>query len=223
MFWVRNWLRNVKRRRRISSAVREIDDRVSHGIEGRPHHALSKPLIITLTSYPARFGTLSHTLKSILFQDVRPDATILWIASDDYDRLPRDVLALKTYGLEIAKCSDIRSYKKIIPAVKEHPGSYILTVDDDVWYPENCIGQFVASCSPTEPTVLARRAHVVALGANGLPLPYPQWEQTVRHEEKGPLVFPTGVGGVIYPPDAFHEDVAREDVFSSICSDADDI
>ena len=48
---------------------------------GRPH-GLPVPLIISLTSFPARYDTLHLTLKSLMGQSVRPDRVILWLAEE---------------------------------------------------------------------------------------------------------------------------------------------
>lgn len=79
---------------------------------GRPH-GLPATLILSLTSYPPRFGTLSLTLHSLLRQSVKADRTILWIAH--IPLLPKAVTVLQAAGLEIRATEDVRSYKKSSP------------------------------------------------------------------------------------------------------------
>ena len=43
---------------------------------GRPH-GLAAELVVSLTSYPPRFGTLAHTLKSLWRQNVKADRSSL--------------------------------------------------------------------------------------------------------------------------------------------------
>ena len=64
---------------------------------GKPH-PLPGRLIVSVTSFPPRFGTLALALRGILRQTVRPDQTVLWIAHKDMPLLPRNVLDLQTPG-----------------------------------------------------------------------------------------------------------------------------
>jgi hypothetical protein len=71
--------------------------------------------------------------------------------------------------------------------------------------------------------VLCARAHRIRLDERRLPLPYAQWETDVAPGDASQLLFPTGVGGVLYEPGIFHADVTRTDLFSKLCPTADDI
>ncbi len=55
------------------------------------------------------------------------------------------------------------------------------------------------------------------------PAPYEGWDHNLRTPQTGPLVFPTGVSGVIYAPGVFHADVTRDDLFMRLSPGADDI
>ena len=84
----------------------------------RPHNLLGE-LIVSLTSYPRRFPILKFTIRSLLNQTVRPDRVILWLAEDDVTYLPSAVRRLA--GLEVRTCPDLRSFKKLIPALEQFP------------------------------------------------------------------------------------------------------
>lgn len=97
-----------------------------------------EPIIISLTSFPARIKDVDKTILSLLKQDVKPDKVILWLATTQFPKqegdLPPSILKLKKSGLEIGWYNkDIRSYKKLIPTLRENPDAVIVTVDDD-WY-----------------------------------------------------------------------------------------
>gem|GEM_PF-382118 len=183
---------------------------------------LAEPLVVSLTSYPPRFAKLSLTLRSILAQSIKPDQLILWIADGDFDKLPAEVLALQAYGLTIRTCQNLRSYKKIIPLLQEGNNCSVLIADDDVYYQRDWIQHFVSSYTPDSKTVLCGRAHWMAFDDHGEIEPYLSW-LPVREHTSSPLIFPTGVGGVLYPPDIFHKDVTRVDLFNRYCPSADDI
>ncbi|WP_206026918.1 hypothetical protein [Jiella endophytica] len=196
--------------------VRDVDRR-----PGGPH-GLSKPLIVSLTSYPPRFCLLALTLKCLLSQSMRPDAVILWIAHGDRDRLTPQILKLERFGLVIRFCEDLRSYKKIVPALAEYPDSYLVTADDDAWFDRHWLKSLVSQLR-SDDEVLCRRAHLVRTGRDGLPLGYDAWDFEIAAGAASPLVFPTSGGGVLYPPGVFAPEVARSDRFMALCPTADDV
>lgn len=100
------------------------------------------PIIISLTSYPARIESAYKTIRTILHQSYLPDRIILWLAKEQFvseTALPSSLLQLKKYGLEIRWYHDILAYKKLIPALKAFPDALIVTVDDDWYYPQNML------------------------------------------------------------------------------------
>lgn len=183
----------------------------------------ANPVVLTVTSYPPRFPTLALTLKSLLLQSLRPQQTILWVAHDDAAKLPASVLALQKDGLTIRTTADTRSYKKIIPAIEAFPQASLVIADDDTYYWPRWLEELVTAAVPGAHEVICHRAHRIILGADGLPRPYGEWEEETA--EKGPsrLLFPTGIGGVLYPPGIFAADVTRQDLFTQYCPQADDI
>lgn len=191
----------------------------------RPH-GLDRPLIITLTSYPPRFTHLGKTLRSLLDQTVAADGVVLWLAHGDVDALPDDVLALEAHGLEIRACDDLRSYKKLIPALREDPDRYFVTADDDVYYPRDWLAGLVDTARDHPADAIAWRAHEAKLDELGHFRPYSDWHlathRTVLTDPANRL-FPTGVGGILYPPRCFASDIADQDLFMSLAPQGDDI
>jgi hypothetical protein len=185
-------------------------------------HALPGELIVSLTSYAARFATLPGTLRSLLTQFVRPDRLILWIGRDDEALLPQEVTDLVRHGLEIRVTDDIGPYTKIIPAIKEFPHAFVLTADDDIYYDGNWIKGLVDGVGDSR-NVVCYRAHEIRLDEHGGLLPYAQWRHNVPERKISSLFLPTGVGGVLYPPGILSNDVTREDVFLELCPGADDV
>lgn len=221
---IRNWLGEQQRRRHLRRAERAVS-RFPNLTNRRPH-ALGAPLIVTLTSYPPRFPTLGATLRSLLDQTVRADRTILWLAEKDLSLLPDDVVALKDFGLEIRICADLRSYKKLIPALQAFPGAWFATADDDVYYPPDWLENLVKEATVHNRTVIATRAHLARLDEAGWFVPYLDWNANTHHLRASlpwTRLFPTGVGGVLYPPDAFADAVMDEDAFMRLCPHGDDI
>lgn len=181
------------------------------------------PVIVSLTSYPPRFPTLALTLKSLLVQETRPQAIVLWVASDDFKLLPVEVLELRQYGLKIEECEDLRSYKKLVPALKRYGGGYIAVCDDDTYYWPTWLSTLVSEIGADASTVFCLRAHEIKLDPKGNILPYSEWGYECQTNKVSSLVFPTGVGGILYPPGLFDKRALDQELFLSLCPSADDI
>ncbi|WP_250865918.1 class I SAM-dependent methyltransferase [Caballeronia sp. INSB1] len=185
-------------------------------------HSLPGHLVVSVTSYAVRFPTLELTLRRILQQSVVPDETVLWISPRDAEHLPSSVIELQRCGLSIQITKDIRSYKKIIPALKQYPESFIITLDDDQIYPLDVLEPLIANYrSPTE--VLCRRAHRIKFDERGAPLPYMQWQHEHQENDDCPDLFATGVCGILYPPHVLPPETLDEAKFLQLAPHADDI
>jgi hypothetical protein len=189
----------------------------------RSRNKLDKKLIISLTSYPPRFKTLSLTIKSLLLQSMYFDDVILWIAYQDKELLPTDVLVLQKFGLKIEYCEDLKSYKKIIPTLLRNPEAIVVIADDDVYYWKSWLAELVTAYDRTKVEVLCHRAHLITLNDNGEPKAYSQWKGETCSHESSNLIFPTGGGGVLYPPGVFGPDVINKELFMKLCPSADDV
>lgn len=187
---------------------------------GRPH-GLPFPVVVSATSYPKRYDTLAPTMKSLLAQNVRADVTVLWIARADMATLPAAVRALERRGLEIREAEDLRSYKKIIPALAAYPDAAIITADDDVYYPRSWLRQICEGYRADRREVLCHRARRMRRQGDGF-APYKSWE-FLPGESAAPNLFATGVGGIFYPPGIFHRDVADIPKLLALCPTTDDV
>jgi hypothetical protein len=187
-------------------------------------HRLPGLLIVSLTSYPPRFEILPLTLRSLLRQTVKPDHLILWIASKDFSLLPRCIFDLQPHGLEIRITErDLKSYKKIIPALDQFPEAFIVTADDDVYYWSSWLEQLVAGVELPAKIVTCHWADEIIADAQGRYLPYRQWVPNTSFRGKAPTLFPVGIGGVLYPPGVLaHKPEDRAAAFS-LCPQGDDI
>jgi hypothetical protein len=153
---------------------------------------------------------------------VAADHVILWIAREHEDELTNDILGLREHGLTIRFCEDLGPYTKIVPALAAYPDAFVVTADDDVYYSPEWLHSLVAH-ERAGREVLCHRAHRIRMGADGLPLPYERWEFNTRDSEPSSLIFPTGHGGVLYPPGTLHPDVVNVALFTETCPRADDV
>jgi hypothetical protein len=169
--------RRWKHARRIARAEAEI---MSRDLQPRPH-GLPSELVISLTSYPARFAHLHLVLRSLLAQSVRADRVILWLDAGHEALLPR---AAHLPGLEVRICPNWRSYKKIVPTLIEAPDAHIVTADDDIYYGPDWLERLVAHAGAG---VAAHRAHRVTM-AGDQPRSYDDWRRNIETPETARLV-----------------------------------
>lgn len=222
-------LKSLRRRiGRIRDAIlqgllaRKAERRLKRSEGGQPH-GLPGELILSLTSYPARFRTLHLTLACLLDQSVKPDRVILWIARGDMSKLPVLVLDLRSRGLELRACDDLRSFKKLVPALEAFPDAFIATADDDVYYSRDWLEALVDGAK--ESVITCHRAHRIKRTAVGM-APYLDWEFDVQDDaSRRPSsdLLPTGVGGMLYPPNSLDSRVTNRDQFLRLCPDGDDL
>ncbi len=186
-------------------------------------HSLPGLLIVSLTSYPPRFPTVYKTLVRLLHQSVKADRTILWIAPQDIGLLPEKVRALQSKGLEIRPAPETGPYKKIIPALQAFPDAFIVTADDDLDYDVHWLRDLLRDWDGRKNQVVFHRGHEIRMNDSGMPGPYAEWAFCIPGPREHGEIFPTGAGGVLYPPHVLHDDVLREADFSRLAPHADDI
>jgi len=180
--------------------------------------------IVSLTSYGKRLtDTAPYAITTLFNQTIQPNKIILWVAYEDKENVPQIMEKLIEKGLEIRFCEDIKSYKKLIPALQEFPSDYIITADDDVYYPENWFEQFIAEHKKNPNKIICHRAHGIRFDENYNPFPYERWEICVEPTMYIGNIFPTGVGGILYPPKCFYKDILNKELFMKFAPMADDI
>lgn len=208
---------------------KELDNKIkafkSVGVNVEPKR---KPrIIVSLTSFPARMYDIHYCLYSLLNQSLKPDMVILWIGSDQFPNkekdLPDSVLNLIKNGLTIKWCEDIKSYKKLIPALSEFPNDIIVTADDDNYYPDYWLKTLYDAYMNNKTMIHCMRAHKVGFDKLGNILPYNFWEHQIQKVQPSFNNFFTGIGGVLYPPHSLHKDVTKQELFLRFAPNADDI
>ena len=198
----------------------EIENFKTVGIEA------GSGIIVSLTSFPERINEIHFALYSLLNQSFKPEKVILWLAEEQFPKreedIPQKVLNLKENGLEIEWCENIKSYKKLIPALKKYPEKSIVTADDDLFYERDWLEKLVKTHQIYPNYVIANRSHVIKF-SNGQIAPYKKWKKSVNSPKPSYLNFLTSGGGVLFPPNSLYKDVLNEGLFLSLAPNADDI
>lgn len=166
--------------------------------------AQEEKFIVSMTSFPARIDDIWICIESLMRQSFRPDAIELWLSLKQFPTksIPTSLENLKKRGLSINWVEDdIRSYKKYYYSMLKHPNDCVITVDDDVYYPEDALANLIDLHKQFPHCVCANRVHKICYDENGEIKPYRKW----IHNYKGTRypqnrLFVTGEGGVLYPP-----------------------
>ena len=197
----------------------------SLGVE--EHSTRSPRIIASLTSFPERITLVSETIKSLLLQTVKPDMLILWLAEDQFPNkekdLPQELLDLRQYGLSIDWCRDVRSYKKLIPALQKYPNDIIITFDDDIYYGKNVI-ELLYNSYQLEPTSIhTNRASRFCKKKDSLKFCKNSSLYWTRYKDSSFKNSIIGCGGVLYPPSSLYCDTIKEELFQEIVPTQDDL
>ena len=113
---------------------------------------------------------------------------------------------LKIEGLDIITINkDLRPHNKYYYAMLKYPEYAIVTVDDDIKYSKDMLESLYNSYIDHPNIVSGRRGHLMRYKKNGELKKYNSWD----YEQKSIIeanydIFLTGVGGILYPPDAFN-------------------
>ena len=198
--------------------------------EKKPEKETQKDhVVVSFTSFPGGIAGAGEVVKSLLAGSVLPDKIVLYVTMKEFgDRgLPEDLIKL-TEETEIFEIRDypenLRSYRKLIPALKDFPESIIVTVDDDVIYDKDLLRMLLETHERVPEAIVAHRTKLI-----NPEKPYIQWKK-IRHRHcllrkyhKNPLILPTGVGGVLYPPRALKTEMLEPCLFTKIAPTTDDI
>ena len=183
-----------------------------------------KEVIVSLTTFGKRLYDTYLPIESVMQGSIKPNRIILWLADDLKNKtLPITLQKQQSRGLQVRYCHDIKSYKKIIPTLKEFPDACIITIDDDAIYKFDLIENMVSAYNNDPNHIYANRMRRITLDGNGKPISYLQWPFCTNDDDASHLNFTTGVGAVLFPPGSLAQEVFNESVFMDLCSTADDI
>lgn len=220
-------MRGVRRlRRRLSRWLREarLERSVGSGepVPGTPDLA---DVVVSLTTTPLRLPRAHLAVESLLRQSRRPGRLVLWLsdALGEADLSPQ-LRRQRARGLELRFRPDLRSATKLLHALVEHPEHTIVTADDDTLYPRRWLEELWDSQRHAPGLVHCHRAHGMRCAPDGTLRSYYDWAWLSPGEQgPSPWLFPTGVGGVLYPPGALHPEVLDVQSFLRLCPTADDV
>jgi len=185
-------------------------------------------VVVSLTSFPSAISFAVQAVKSILEGTVMPDRIILYLTASQFPdgKIPSELIELKKNKLFEVRFyeENIRSYTKLIPALKDFPNDIIVTIDDDVWYDKDMLRVLLRLHDKFPDAILAHRAKKIKLNA-----PYRKWKKyrwyhfVFKRIHSSYRNIQTGVGGVLYPPHSLKKEMIDSELFKAIAPTTDDI
>lgn len=180
--------------------------------------------VFSLTSYGVRVeDTLPYALYSIITQKLQPRKIVVYLDWDNWsdEKLPSLLQHLKRVGVDFRYCKDLRSYKKLIPALKDFPNNPIITLDDDFYYNPNYHNWMREAYDASDKHTVLGQWGCIPQRQDGRFLPYSQWKDCKYGDEKSEISF---FGCCCcYPPNIFDDEISKEEIFMKLCPTADDI
>lgn len=184
-------------------------------------------IIVSLTTFPARIDYVYIAIRSILNQTVKPKEIVLWLGKayfpDGEVTLPNSLLKLKPLGLKIEFCEDINAHTKYYYAFKKYSDNLVVTVDDDIIYPQNLLEVLLETHQKHPNCVVANRVRNIEM-ENGNYKPYGKWAiNKLKSHNPSKKLLATGVGGVLYQPNLFKKSIFDIEGMKKTNCIADDI
>lgn len=220
----------TKRYKRTADEMRQLERVMCIGKYGLSLEKRSPQIVVSMTSYGSRIYSVPVALERLLCQTLKPDRIVLYLSKDNFPNqeadLPVQLLEFKEYGVEIRWCDgDIKSYKKIVPALKEFPDDIIITVDDDIFYRFDMVERLYHSYLQFPHAISACRVHKMTFDKSGNLNPYAKWKKLYTDEILVPSMqlFATTGAGTLFPPHCLHNATVDESLFMRLAPNADDI
>ena len=194
------------------SGLKELEDGEEH-------------TIVSLTSWPPRIHTVFLTIESILRQTHKPHKVLLYLSEEEFPtkELPETLKFQQTRGLEVRWVKEnLKSFKKLLYALKEFPNSNIITVDDDQFYSPTLLQEFLETKAQSPNKVIAGEyAERYFFDQDRRILSFFEG-MSEKNDSLNFIVRGTGIGGVFYFKNCFADLVFNAEFIKKYCR-SDDI
>ena len=192
-----------------------------------PSKAQTPPVLVSLTSFPARLPYLHHTLYSILTQDYKDFHIALFLSSSEVrpDELPRIVKIFARLGLLSIHFveENLRAYKKLFYALQAYPEHIIITIDDDQIYDPKLLSLLLESYKKFPHAIHTHLAYDGAYMADILELDSAAYCAIIKESSPHLALASVGVSGVLYPPSPFSQEFFNTRAIVSLAPLSDDL
>ena len=175
--------------------------------------------IVSLTSFDNRLQIEAPVaVQSILNNKVLPDK--ICIVVDDFDKDKVPTLFIEHPLIEIIYSDlGIKSHNKYYHTMLKYPNDVIITIDDDIEYPNTFIEDCIRAYEQYPEYINACRVHKIRFNSDSL-LPYKLWEWESKDLNPSFYLFFTSGAGTVFPPGVFNkEDFILREIYDYIYTD----
>lgn len=179
--------------------------------------------VVSLTTYPARVGNVWRVIEMAANQRGIKDkyAICLYLIESEFEGidLPAKIKELQARGLTVKfNKENLKCHNKYFYAFKDYPEKTIITIDDDLQYNHHSISKLVMFNKNHSGCISFNRGNLIAKEK-----PYSSWPFVDDMTTPCYNAFPTGVGGVLYPPYSCGPMVTNIHIIKQTCLRADDL
>ena len=207
-----------KQKRKIDKLIYQLPDNL---LERDIH---DEDIIVSMTSYARRVSdALPYALYSLLKQTIIPKKIVVYLDKENWsdEQLPDILRKMQNVGVDFRYYEDIRSYKKLIPALLDFPNNPIITMDDDFYYNIHYFEWMLNAYEQSDKKTVLGQWGCIPEKKNGKYIPYSQWKDCKMGTKESPISF---FGCCCcYPPHIFDDEILRKELFMRLCPTADDI
>lgn len=190
----------------------------------------NKKLIVSLTSFPNRIPKIWMVIETLLEQTVKADKIILYLSELQFPQreqnLPNSLLKMRERGLDIEFVNnDIRSHKKYYYVMQSYPNDYIITVDDDIFYPTTMIQTLLDYHRQYPQDVICRYAKKIKWTKDSNIATSISWKHIYNTQINTNDSFLGTGGGTLFPNPTkiFYKDILNLQLALKLCPLEDDL
>ena len=179
--------------------------------------------VVSLTTYPARVGNVWRVIEMAANQRGIKEkyAICLYLIKSEFEGidLPAKIKELQARGLTVKfNEENLKCHNKYFYSFKDYPEKTVITIDDDLQYNHHTISGLIKKNKEYPKCIIYNRGNRILKNE-----PYNNWPFVENLTCPQHDVFPTGVGGVLYPPHCCNRFVTDMEVIKKTCLRADDL
>ena len=138
-------------------------------------------IIVSMTTFPARFSTLPQVIEPILRQTVMPDVVQLWLSEEEFAEASEAEASqldeLARSGVDVRWCDrNLKPHNKYYGALQGNSDDVVITVDDDIVYPLTFVQHLLEMHFKHPRFIVANRTHMITVRESGELSPYKEWD-----------------------------------------------
>lgn len=208
----------------------KLKKQVADNIYALPSNLIDKQIakgeiIVSLTSYGHRVkDALPYMLYSLLTQTEIPHKIAVYLDQDNWNNevLPPLLKEMQRVGVDFYYCEDLRSFKKLIPALHMFPNNPIMVCDDDFYYHKRYVEWITDAYKKSDKRTVIGSMSRIPEKRNGRYIPYSQWKTDKEVPADLHMAFGSG-NGTLIPSNVFDSEIMNSEAFLRLCPTADDL